>query len=182
MTRFKALLAGGAIAAMTAATAVSVSAAPGDGATGSNPAFAQRPYHGQLHKVRGERDGWRHHGWGRHGPRRGYCGPRAGGFMERRMDVIQGLMEFTPPQKTAWNDLKSAIKSGQETLQKACDARKDQKRPTNAVERFSRIEQSMSTRLEVMHKVKPAFEKFYGSLSKKQQKAIDDMFARGPRG
>ncbi len=177
MTRFKTLLAGGAIAAMTAATAAAVWAAPGDGATNGNPAATQRPFHGQMHKVRGEGHGWRHHG-----PRGDECGPRAGGFMERRLDVIQGLMEFTPEQKTAYADLKSAIKSGHESMQKACEARKDQKGPKNAVERFNRIEASMSTRLAAMRTVKPAFEKFYGSLSDKQQKAFDEMFARGPRG
>ncbi len=177
MTRFKALLAGGAIAAMTAATAVAVSAAPGDGATAGNPAATERPFHGRLHKIHEEGREWHHRG-----PRRGECGPRAGGFMERRLDVIQGLMSFTPEQKTAFADLKSAIKSSQESMQKACETRKDEKRPTNAVERFNRIEASMTTRLAAMRTMKPALEKFYGSLDAKQKKAFDEMFTRGPRG
>ena len=176
MTRFKALLAGGAIAAMTAATAAAVWAAPGESVTGGDPA-AQRPFHGQMHKARGEGAGWHHHG-----PRGGECGPRAGSPMQRQINVIEGLMAFTPEQQTAWNELKSTLKTGQESMQKACEARKGAERPKNAVERFNRIEELMSTRLAVMRSVKPAFEKFYGTLSEKQQKAIDGMFTRGHRG
>jgi hypothetical protein len=40
----------------------------------------------------------------------------------------------------------------------------------------------MSTRLSVMRAVKPAFEKFYATLSEKQQKAIDGLYTRGRRG
>ena len=177
MTRLKALLAGSAIAAMTAVSVATVAAAPGASPAGDDAA-AKRPFHGQMHKVRGEGPGWRHHG----GPRGNECGPRAGSPMQRQINVIEGLMEFTPEQKTAWDELKSTIKTGQESLQKACEARKDADRPKNAVERFNRIEESMSTRLAVMRSVKPAFEKFYGTLSEKQQKAVDGMFTRGHRG
>jgi hypothetical protein len=67
-------------------------------------------------------------------------------------------------------------------MQKACEARKDQERPKNAVERLNRFEEGMSSRLAVMRSVKPSFEKFYGTLSEKQQKAIDGLFTRGRRG
>jgi hypothetical protein len=102
--------------------------------------------------------------------------------MQRQIGVIEGLMEFTPAQKTAWAELKTAIDSGKETFKKACEARKDGDKPKNAIERFNRHEEAMSTRLAVMKTVKPAFEKFYGTLNEKQQKTVDDMFTRGRRG
>ena len=169
MTRMKALLAGTAVAAMTAVSVAAVSATPGQTPSGDEAAKA-RPAHGFVHKVRGER----------HGPRD--CGARAGGYMERQANVIEGLMEFTPAQKTAWSELKTAMNAGKETMKKACEARKDQEKPKNAVERFDRFETAMSTRLEVMRSVKPAFEKFYATLSEKQQNAVDGLFARGHHG
>jgi hypothetical protein len=177
MTRLKALLAGTAVAAIAAVSVAAVSAAPGQAPAGGDTTF-ERPMHGHghMHMARGDGHGWRgHHG----GPRD--C-DRAGGPMQRQIGVIEGLMEFTPAQKTAWAELKTAIDSGKETFKKACEARKDGDKPKNAIERFNRHEEAMSTRLAVMKTVKPAFEKFYGTLNEKQQKTVDDMFTRGRRG
>src|SRR3546814_19105436 len=73
------------------------------------------------------------------------------------------------------------MNAGKETIKKSCEARKDQEKPKNAVERFNRFETAMSTRLEVMRSVKPIFVKFYATLSEKQQKAVDGPFTRGRR-
>lgn len=177
MNRTKALLAGSAIAAATAFSAVAVSAAP----AGNGPASADAqkgPAHHGVHKARGEGHGWRH-GGGRHGG----CGKHAGGRMERQIDLIEGLMDFTPDQKTAWNELKTSMTEGRETIKKSCEARKEGGRPKTALERFNRFEEAMETRLSVMRSTKPAFEKFYGTLSEKKQKAVDSMFTRkGRRG
>lgn len=173
MTRMKALLAGSAVAAMTALSVAAVSAAPGQAPSGDEAAAA-RPAHSHMHKAaRGEGHGWR----GRHD-----CSARAGGYMERQVNVIEGLMAFTPEQKTAWSELKTAMDAGKETIKKSCEARKDQEKPKNAVERFNRFETAMSSRLEVMRSVKPSFEKFYATLSEKQQKAVDGLFTRGHGG
>lgn len=171
MTHMKALLAGAAVAAMTALSVAAVSAAPGQTPSGDEAATA-RSAHSHMHKVRGDGHGWR----GRD------CGARAGGYMERQVNVIEGLMAFTPEQKTAWTELKTAMDAGKETIKKSCEARKDQEKPKNAVERFNRFETAMSTRLEIMRSVKPSFEKFYATLSEKQQKAVDGLFSRGHRG
>lgn len=172
MTRMKALLAGTAVAAMTAVSVAAVSAAPGQAPSGDEAAAA-RPAHSFVHKVRGEG----------HGPRGARdCGVRTGGYMERQVNVIEGLMEFTPAQKAAWSELKTAMDTGKETMKKACEARKDQEKPKNAVERFNRFETAMSTRLEVMRAVKSSFEKFYATLNEKQQKAFDGLFTRSHRG
>lgn len=171
MTHMKALLAGTAVAAMTALSVAAVSAAPGQTPSGDEAATA-RSAHSHMHKVRDDGHGWR----GRHD-----CGARAGGYMERQVNVIEGLMAFSPEQKAAWTELKTAMDAGKETIKKSCEARKDQEKPKNAVERFNRFETAMSTRLEVMRSVTPSFEKFYATLSEKQQKAVDGLFSRGHR-
>ena len=176
MTRMKALLAGTAIAAATTLSAVAVTAAPaGNGPAGAEA--AKGPAHHGFHKARGEWGG-RHHG-GKGGD---YC-KRAGGHMERQVNLIEGLMTFTPEQETAWKDLKTAMASGRETVQKSCEARKSAEKPKTAVDRFNRFESAMAERLDVMRSVKPKFEAFYATLSEKQQKAVDGLFTRrGHRG
>ncbi|MEM9683028.1 MAG: Spy/CpxP family protein refolding chaperone [Pseudomonadota bacterium] len=174
MKRFNALLAGSAVAAATALSAIAVSAAP----AGSAQTAAETSKATATPAVR------KAHGEGkRHGARRGACGSRAEARFERRVNLIEGLMEFTPAQQTAWTDLKTTMKSGQETIKKSCEARKEAGKPKTAIERFDRYEDAMATRLSVMRSVKPAFEKFYGTLTEKQQKAVDEMYTRkGRRG
>lgn len=176
MNRMKALLAGSAAVTVAAMSMAAVMAAPGQNAGGPDAASRAPYHHAAIHKARGEGPGWH----GRHGGPRD-CAQR-GGPMERQINVIEGLMEFTAEQKAAWGELKTALGSAKESMQKACEARKDQERPKTAVERFNRIETAMSTRLAVMRSVKPSFEKFYGTLSDKQKKAVDDLFNRGRRG
>jgi len=174
MTRMKALLAGSAIAAATALSAVTVVAAPSADAP-------KAPAHPGFHRVHGDGPGWGHRGPG--GPRGEHCGPRAGGPMERQLGLIESLMDLSKDQQTALTELKDTLKTGRETMQKACEARKDAGRPKTALEGMSRMEESMSARLSVVRSVKPAFEKFYGTLSEKQQKAVDDLFThRGHHG
>jgi hypothetical protein len=167
MNHMKALLAGGAIAAATALSAAAVTAAP----AGNGPAGVDtgKSHHG-VHKAHG--DG--------HGDR---C-ERAGRQMERHVDLIEGLMTFTPEQETAWKELKETMTSGRATLKESCEARKEGDRPKTVIERLNRFEDAMATRLAVMRSFKPAFEKFYGTLSEKQQKSIDDLLTRrkGRRG
>jgi hypothetical protein len=175
MTRIKALLAGGTIAAATALSAAAVTAAPGDG-----PARADGPkgpgQHG-IHKARGDGHGWKHHRRG------GFCGKHGGGHLGRKLGLIETLMDLSQEQQTALNDLKGTLEDGRETLKASCEARRDEGRPKTAIEGMDRFEQAMTSRLEVMRTIKPAFEKFYTTLSEKQQKAVDDLFTRrGHRG
>ncbi len=177
MTRMKALLAGSAIAAVTAFSAAAVTAAP----AANGPAGADTPkgpaHHG-IHKVRGEG-----HGWDHRGPRGDHCDRRGGGPMDRQLGLIESMMDLSTDQQTALTELKDTLKNGRETVKKSCEARKDAGRPKTAIEGMNRFEEAMSTRLSVMRSVKPAFEKFYGTLSEKQQKAVDDLFThRGHHG
>lgn len=123
----------------------------------------------------------RGHGWrGRHHGRFG-CGSR-GGRLERMTGIVEGLMEFTPEQQSAWGDLKTALNRGKTAMEEACKTMAEEDRPKSAPERLSRFERMMSTRLATLQSVRPAFEKFYGTLSEKQQAAIDNLFRHGRHG
>jgi hypothetical protein len=174
----KALIIGGTLAAATALSAAAVTAAP----MGNGPDRAEGPRgpapHG-FHKARGEGPGWGHRG----GPRGDRCDRRAGGHMDRKLGLIEDLMDLSKEQQTALGNLKDTIKKSRESLKESCEARKDEGRPKTAIEGMDRFENAMTTRLEAMRTVKPAFQKFYDTLSDKQKKAVDDLFTRrGPHG
>lgn len=170
------LIIGGLLASVAGLSIVAVSAAPaGPGLTGieaaGGPAFM-----GAMHKAR--QDGRR---WGRgHGGFGGkFCGKRHGKRMERMTGLIEGLMTFTPPQQTAWNDLKTAMNDGKESMEKACETAKSGEKPKTAPDRLARMEAMMTTRLGALKTVRPAFDTFYGTLSDKQKSAIDGLMTRG---
>ncbi len=170
------LLIGGLLVSVAGLSIVAVSAAPsGPGMTGieaaGGPAFM-----GAMHKAR--QDGRR---WGRgHGGFGGkFCGKRHGKRLERMTTLIEGLMTFTPPQQTAWNDLKTSLNDGKTSMEKACETVKNGEQPKTAPERLARMETMMTTGLGALQTVRPAFDTFYGTLNDKQKSAIDGLMTRG---
>lgn len=167
------LLIGGLLASVAGLSIVTVAAAPtGAGLSGieaaGGPAFM-----GAVHKAR--YDGRR---WGRgHGGK--FCGNRAGKRLERMTTVIEGLMTFTAPQQTAWNNLKTALNDGKASMEKACETAKNGEKPKTTPERLARMEAMMTTRLGALQTVRPAFDTFYGTLNDKQKSAIDGLMTRG---
>ncbi len=180
------LLIGGLLVSVAGLSIVAVSAAPaGPGPMGiegaGGPAFM-----GAMHKARFEGGRW---GRGHGGFGGKFCGNRASKRMERMTTLIEGLMTFTAPQQTAWNDLKTALNDGKASMEKACEAAKNGEKPKTAPDRLARMEAMMTTRLGALQTVRPAFDTFYGTLNDKQKSAIDGLmtrghgkFKRGPRG
>lgn len=180
------LLIGGLLASVAGVSIVTVSAAPaGPGPMGieaaGGPAFM-----GAMRKARSEGGRW---GRGHGGFGGKFCGNRAGKRMERMTSLIEGLMTFTAPQQTAWNDLKTALNDGKASMEKACETAKNAEKPKTAPERLARTEAMMTTRLGALQTVRPAFDTFYGTLNDKQKAAIDGLmtrrhgkFKRGERG
>ena len=171
MSPKKALIAGGVAASVLGLSFIAVSAAPNappaGGLEAAAPAFA-----GAVHKAH-------FRGKGRKGK---FCGKYRGARMERMFGIVEGLMEFNPEQQSAWNNLKTAVTDGQEKIEKSCEAMKAEEKPRTAPGRLDRMQQMLSARLSALQTVRPAFDKFYGTLSEKQQKAIDGLFSRGHRG
>ncbi len=165
------LMIGGLLASVAGLSIVTVAAAPSAPSLTSVGAVGDPAFLGATHKVR--HDGRR---WGRGGH---FCGKWVGKRMERMTTVIEGLMTFTPPQQTAWNDLKTAMDNGKASIERACEAAKSEEKPKTAPERLARMESMMTNRLDVLRTVRPAFDTFYGTLTDKQKAAIDGLMTRG---
>ncbi|MCG8546939.1 MAG: Spy/CpxP family protein refolding chaperone [Alphaproteobacteria bacterium] len=164
------MIAGGVAASVLGLSIIAASANPASppagGLEAAAPAFA-----GAVHKA---------HFRGKGGKARkaGFCGKYRGARMERMFGIVEGLMEFNAEQQSAWDNLKTAATDGQEKVEKSCEALKAEDKPRTAPARLDRMQQMLSARLSALQTVRPAFEKFYGTLSEKQQKAIDDLFSR----
>jgi len=168
------LMIGGLLASVAGLSIVAVSAAPsGPNMTGieaaGGPAFM-----GAMHKARQEGRRWGQGGFGGK-----FCGKKNGKRMERMTGLIEGLMTFTPPQQTAWNDLKTALNDGKASMEKACESVQSEEKPKTAPQRMARMEAMMTTRLGALQTIRPAFDTFYGTLSEKQKSAIDGLMTRG---
>ena len=53
--------------------------------------------------------------------------------------------------------------------------------PESAPERLQRFESLATTGLGILQRIRPAFDRFYATLSDKQKKAIDDVISRRGR-
>ncbi|HZD25912.1 MAG TPA: Spy/CpxP family protein refolding chaperone [Alphaproteobacteria bacterium] len=118
-----------------------------------------------------------HHGWHRgSGP---MCGPMRGERVEKMINFVESFMDFTPPQQAAWGKLTTALRDADKGLDTACQAAAKQQQPATAPEHLARMESFMTAGLDAIHKVRPAFDDFYGTLNDKQQKALDQMLQHG---
>jgi hypothetical protein len=110
------------------------------------------------------------------------CGERAAQHTERMIGVVEGLMTFSSPQQTAWNELTKTVRDSRTSFTETCKSVVEGERPTTAQARMERMEKLMAARLDMMRSIRPAFETFYGTLNETQQKAIDDLFTGHHRG
>lgn len=119
-----------------------------------------------------------HRGWGRghrgHGLMR-VCHGAKGDKVDHMIVFVENFMEFSSEQQAAWDGLATALRSGQKTVVAACDELKAEGRPETAPEKLALVEQALQTGLTTLQQVRPAFDKFYATLSDKQKKALDDL-------
>lgn len=121
-------------------------------------------------------------GGDRHGMMR-MCGPQRTERLENAIGFVDAFFSFNDAQKAAWTDLATALRDGSETIGKRCEAMRDQPRDDTAPGRLARMETMLSSGLDIVQKVRPAFDKFYGTLDEKQQAALDKLIQhRGPMG
>lgn len=152
------LVAAGAVAATT----LSLGSAVGAEAAGMRTASAMLGGHG-----------------GRHGNRvRHVCSPMRGEKLEQGISFVENFMNFTMPQQQAWEGLAQALRAGEQTVGDACATMKDGLMPVTATEKLALLETVLSAGLDIVVTVRPAFDKFYGTLNEKQQKSLDDLLSR----
>ncbi len=122
-----------------------------------------------------------HHGR-RHGHRLAHmCSDRRSEKVEHAIDFVENFMNFTTPQQQAWSELAQSLRDGDVRVGEACASLKDGKMPITATEKFALLETVLSAGLDIVVKVRPAFDRFYSTLNTKQQKSLDDLLSRHRR-
>ncbi len=173
----KGILISGAIglvaAAAVAATTLSISGAAGS--EGKQMGAASSMFGGGHH-------GWRH--GGRHGGRgvAHLCGMVRGEKVEQAISFVDNFMTFTPPQQQAWDKLAQALRASDDRVGAACATLKDGKAPQGASAKLAMVESFLTAGLDVVRRVRPAFDGFYDTLNDKQRKSLDDLLSRRHRG
>lgn len=129
-----------------------------------------------------------HGGWHRGGGRghgRGFaaiCSDRRNQGIEHGLAFVEGFVNFTAEQTAAWNELGEAVRAGSAAIGEKCKELEATGMPTSTPERLARFEAMATTGLGILKRIRPAFDRFYATLSDKQKKALDSLITRrGPR-
>jgi hypothetical protein len=167
------ILLGGAIVAGAALLVTGLSAADDETAFFGNG----RP--GQFMLA-----GWRHGGW--HGGGYGrfaehVCSDARDEMLEDRLAFAESFVDFTDEQQLAWQQLTAAIRAGSAKVGEACVELEALDTPANAPARLERVELMLSTGLDIVQEVRPAFEQFYAVLDDDQKAALDKLASRHHR-
>jgi LTXXQ motif family protein len=122
--------------------------------------------------------GWRH-GW--HGGGHGrfaehVCGDARDEILEDRLAFVDSFVDFTDEQEPAWQQLTAAIRAGSAKVGEVC-AELEAPDPT-APAHLARVELILSTGLDIVEGVRPAFEQFYAVLDDDQKAALDKLVSR----
>jgi hypothetical protein len=102
------------------------------------------------------------------------CNPRAAGMAEWRINNIETAVKPNDAQRAALNELRSASTKAAATIGAACSSEV----PAKSTERLALMETRMESMLQAIKLVRPAFDKFYGTLDSDQKARLD---ASGPR-
>jgi len=164
------VLLGAAIAVGTALLVTGLSAADDEAA------FSGNGRSGQF-MLAGWRHGWHHEGHGRFAEH--VCSDARDEILEDRLALIESFVDFTDEQEPAWQQLSAAIRAGSAKVGEAC-AELEAPDPT-ATAHFARVELMLSTGLDIVQEVRPAFEQFYAVLDGDQKAALDKLVSRHHR-
>jgi hypothetical protein len=164
------VLLGAAIAVGTALLVTGLSAADDEAA------FFGNGRSGQL-MLAGWRHGWQSGGHGRFAAH--LCSDARDEILEERLAFVESFVDFTDEQEPAWQQLTAAIRTGSARVGEAC-AELEAPDPT-APAHLARVELILSTGLDIVENVRPAFEQFYAVLDDDQKAALDKLVSRHHR-
>ncbi len=127
--------------------------------------------------------GWGGHRWGgRHGGgMRMLCSDRRDERLGEVKEFVESFVDFTPPQADAWTKLTAAVDAGSAKVGTTCASLKEQGRPETAPDKLARMQTMMTTGLDILNQIKPAFDDFYATLDERQKAAIDKLTSRRGR-
>lgn len=121
--------------------------------------------------------------WG-HRDRRGHglhriCSDSRSQRLEGGIDFVEAFFSFNDEQRPAWDALAAALRNGSDAIGRHCATLGE--RPSTAPGKLAVLETAMTAGLDVVREVRPAFERFYGTLNEDQQAAIDRLVDRRGR-
>lgn len=117
---------------------------------------------------------------GGHGPRM-LCGPRAQERVDAMVRKVEEKLTLSADQQTAWAAVVEAVRTGMRGMDAACQAGAASGSDMSAVDRLARVETLTAAAADAMRTIRPAFERFYGTLSEEQRGTIDAMMQRRHR-
>lgn len=178
MTRTRKILLGTAAALAVGGAALAFSGAGAQIVGSGQMATAE---HGMMHRA-----GWRgDHRFEGRGSRHGFarwCSDKRTERLERMIGFGEAFFKFDGGQKTAWQGLTATLREASNDIGQRCEVAKNRERAKTPTERFARVEERLTAHLAVVQKVRPAFDRFYGTLDDTQKAALDDfMKHRGRR-
>jgi hypothetical protein len=92
--------------------------------------------------------------------------------------AVPGLLRLTADQTGAWKSLDGALGDGQGSIDAGCARLGRMPAIGSATAQAARLEVVLATSLDALRKVRPAFERFYGTLDDGQKKQVDSLFER----
>ena len=119
-----------------------------------------------------------------HGGHRGrglhrICSDARSQRLEGGIGFVEAFFSFNDEQKPAWGALASALRKGSDAIGRHCTTIGE--RPSTAPGKFALLETALTAGLEVVQEVRPAFDRFYGTLDDDQKAAIDSLIERRGR-
>jgi hypothetical protein len=139
-------------------------------------AFSGNGRSGQF-MLAGWRHGWHGRGHGRFAEH--VCSDARDEILEDQLALVESFVDFTDEQEPAWQHLTAAIRAGSAKVGEAC-ADLEAPDPT-ASAHLARVELILSTGLDIVQQVRPAFEQFYAVLDDDQKTALDKLASRHHR-
>jgi hypothetical protein len=107
------------------------------------------------------------------------CSDARDEILEDRLAFVESFVDFTDEQEPAWQQLAAAVRAGSARVGEAC-AELEAPDPTAAAH-LARVELILSTGLDIVQQVRPAFEQFYAVLDDDQKAALDKLMSRHHR-
>lgn len=117
--------------------------------------------------------GW--HGHGRHHMAQRLCGDERDAWIEDKLELVESFVDFDDEQRPAWNALAEAIRAGSGRVGEGCAGLDLEALPASAPARLEQMELMLSTGLDVVREVRPAFDQFYAVLDDQQKAALDRL-------
>jgi hypothetical protein len=115
------------------------------------------------------------HFWGRCRRRRHAAralGARQAAAFARR---VEKRLDMTPPQAAAWARVTDILVDGTDALDRLGEDLDLLRGGLPAPVRLARLESALVTGLDLTHRLRPAFEAFYGTLTPAQKEVLDDL-------